>query len=402
MASQLECDLNLLIRSPAVSYYTSNENSGLAARFFSEGNLLNSSRTRLLTINFGGLGDEVLFLPTLKSIREAHADWHVTLLLEPRSRSICQITDLVDDCITFDIKKKPLLPSDMWNLLQLIRAGRFDVVLSSGSSPMVAMLLFLSGIKKRVGYDANFVAPLLLTDPVPLNRNQYAGGMYHDLVRGLGIKGEPALPQVTVDKSAMEKMAAELSAAANNGNTAGGATQRVRRVVIHPGTSQLALQKGIIKTWSPSNWAALIANLLKQDNIEVLLAGGPDDAETIKDIQAALGETAAHQRFRLMYGKTKNLQELVALLNLSDLTVCVDSAPMHIAVALNKPTVAMFAPTDPAKLIPNQSPFVALKSPQMSGDSAKPAPHDQAEIAPGVQIPPDTVFQTAMDRLMQS
>lgn len=376
---------------------------GACSALFKRGDLLDRSHTRLLTINFGGLGDEVLFLPTLKSIRQAHSDWHVTLLLEPRSQSICQITDLVDDCITFDIKKKPLLPSDMWNLLTLIRSGKFDVVLSSGSSPMVAMLLFLSGIKKRVGYNTNFVAPMLLTDPVPLNRDQYAGGMYHDLVRGLGIKGEAALPQVTVDQTAMEKMSAELIAMAQeNGNTAGGASTTRRRVVIHPGTSQLALQKGIIKTWPPSNWAALIANLLEQDNIEVLLAGGPDDAETIKDIQTALGEATSHRRFRLMYGKTKNLQELVALLNLADLTVCVDSAPMHIAVALNKPTVAMFAPTDPAKLIPNQPPFIALKSPQKSGDSTRPSLPDPAEIGPGVQIPPDTVFRTALDRLMQS
>lgn len=364
------------------------------------------NRTRLLTINFGGLGDEVLFLPALKSIREAHPDWHITLLLEPRSKSICQITDLVDDCITFDIKKKPLLPSDLFQLLKLIRNGKFDVVLSSGSSPQVALLLFLSGIKRRIGFNSNKLAPILLTSSVPLNRQQYAGLMYHDLVRGLGINSAPGLPQVTVDQKALKKITAEIGAEQDDAvGTAGGAeskddtrsagsTQKIRRVVLHPGTSRLAIQKGIIKTWPAGNWAELIVSLLAQSNLEVLLAGGPDDEEPIGEIQKALGKTADHPRFRLMYGKTKSLKELVALLQLSDLIICVDSAPMHIAVALNKPTIAMFAPTDPARLIPGKKPFVALTNP-------KPQPGDSAEPSRGVLIPPDTVFRIALDQLKQ-
>lgn len=360
------------------------------------------SKTRLLTINFGGLGDEVLFLPTLKSIREAYPDWHITLLLEPRSKSICQITDLVDDCITFDIKKKPLLPTDLLQLLTLIRKGKFDVVVSSGSSPLVAALLFLSGIKQRIGYNSNGLAPVLLTDPVPLNRNQYAGVMYHDLVRGLGIEAEPQLPQVTVNQEALMKMTAELSAADTTGSATNGAQ---RRVVIHPGTSQLALRKGIIKTWPAGNWAQLICDFLAQNDIDVLLAGGPDDEDTINEIQHTLGTTATHPHFRLMYGKTKNLQELVALLKLADLVVCVDSAPMHIAVALNKPTVAMFAPTDPAKLIPNRPPFVALtnaNSPNGAAEATGRQPADLPALEPGVRIPPNIVFRTALDQLKRS
>jgi ADP-heptose:LPS heptosyltransferase len=350
----------------------------------------------LLTINFGGLGDEVLFLPALKSIREAHPDWHITLLLEPRSKSICQITDLIDDCLTFDIKKKPLLPTDLWQLLTLIRGGKFDVAVSSGSSPQVALLLFLSGIKQRIGYNSNQLAPLLLTSAVPLNRQQYAGLMYHDLVRGLGIESEPGLPIVTVDAKALEKMAAELEAAAQTTDTTGGAIRSKLRVVLHPGTSRLAVQKGIIKTWPAANWANLIDNLLKQDHLEVLLAGGPDDEEPIGEIRRELGKTAEHPRFRLMYGKTKSLKDLVALLHVSDLIICVDSAPMHIAVALNKPTIAMFAPTDPFRLIPDQKPFVALTNPvkQQLPDSTAPSR--------GVLIQPDTVFQIALDQLKQS
>ncbi|MFX6424124.1 hypothetical protein ABTG32_17980, partial [Acinetobacter baumannii] len=55
---------------------------------------------KILTINFGGIGDEILFLPTLASIRAIYPHARISLLLEPRSRSFEQVTDLVDEILT--------------------------------------------------------------------------------------------------------------------------------------------------------------------------------------------------------------------------------------------------------------------------------------------------------------
>jgi ADP-heptose:LPS heptosyltransferase len=46
---------------------------------------------------------------------------------------------------------------------------------------------------------------------------------------------------------------------------------------------------------------------------------------------------------------------------LSDLVVCVDSAPMHIAVALPKNLVALFGPTDPKRLLPQDERFLSIR-----------------------------------------
>ena len=144
-----------------------------------------SSPAKVLAINFGGIGDEVLFLPTLERIKELAPDCELTLLVEPRSKSVMEVTNLIDKIITFDIKKKPLTPFDLITLTMLLRKGGYDMVISSGSSPMVAMLLFLSGIKLRVGYDAGSPVKSLLTHPVKLLRDQYAADMYHDLTKGM-------------------------------------------------------------------------------------------------------------------------------------------------------------------------------------------------------------------------
>lgn len=363
-------------------------------------NLCEDWDIKLLAINFGGLGDEVLFLPTLKSIKLAQPLWHITLLTEPRARSIADVSDLIDDNITFDIKKKPLKPADYAELVGMLRAGKFDVILSSGGSPQVAGLLFLSGIKKRVGYGSNPLAKLLLTDHVPLNKKQHASFMYHDLVKGLAISATPQRPEVIVHDANLQAMSALLNL---------GTTRGAPIVLLHPGTSKLAVEKGIIKNWEPGNWAGLIERLLSQ-NIKIILAGGPDDEGTIQQIQSQLKDASKNSNFLNAYGKTSNLRDLVALIELADVVVCVDSAPMHLAIGRDKPTVALFGPTDPSKLLWPADHFVALRDSawaQSLGDAdifelmANPAKRSEVSLPqqPYVQIPLDTVYRTAMDLL---
>lgn len=349
---------------------------------------------KMLAVNFGGLGDEVLFLPTLKSIKLEHPDWHITLLTEPRARSIKQLTDTIDDIVTFDIKKRPLLPKDYIELVSLLRAGKYDLILSSGSSMQVSVLLFLSGIKQRVGYDSGFISQALLTRPVKLNREQYAGLMYHDLVKGLDITRAARDPEVVLSPESLEHMRELLEKEASAHGTAPGGAPR-KRIILHPGTSKLAVQKGIIKVWSAENWCRLIERLLER-NYEVILAGGPEDLEAVEKIlnlvSLSRSASAAPGVFWSAFGKTANVADLAALIHLCDLMVCVDSAPMHIAAGVNAPTVALFGPTDPAKLLPKNDRFVPIAEIRDPGTPP-------ATIESGVQIPVDTVFQTAEDLL---
>ena len=365
----------------------------------------NAHDKRLLAINFGGIGDEILFLPTLASIKKSFPSWHVTLLLEPRSKSIQQITRLVDNVLTFDIKKRPLTLGDLVDLLSLMRDGNFDAVISSGASPAVSILLFLSGIKQRIGYLSSPLAKLFLTNAVPLVKNQYAGAMYHDLVKGLRISSGSTTPKITVDAESRKAGKAILGI-----GTAPGNTDEIKRVVIHPGTSKLAVQKGIIKTWAANNWAALIEFLLNEQNLQVVLAGGPDDEGAVLDIMSELKGRgiSAGNNFIVAHGKTKSLADLAGLIDASDMLVCVDSAPMHLAVGINKPTVALFAVTDPKRLLPKSNKFVALSNSNHNHPDSSQLPEesstssDQYRYQQGVVLPPENVLRTVLDQLSQS
>jgi len=279
---------------------------------------------KILAINFGGIGDEILFLPTLISLKKEFPHAYITLALEPRSKSIKDLTSIIDELILGDIKNK----NKYIELLKFIfkaRFGKFDLAITAGGNKFMSIILWLTGIKKKYGYDTGKLSQKLLTKAVPLNKNQYAVKMYHDLVSPIA-NTITELPQI--DIANQEKIP--------------------NSVLVHPGVSKMSIQKGMIKTITPQTWAETI-NLLLENGKQVILAGGPDDDECIKEI---LKQVHNNKSFTNVYGQTKNLRELAELIGKAEKFLCSDSAPLHIAVAIGTETYAIFGPTDDKKLIP--------------------------------------------------
>ena len=286
---------------------------------------------RILAINFGGIGDEIFFLPALISLKKEFPDSKITLALEPRSKSVKDLTDTIDDLFLVDIKGK----NKYFELLKLVFqawGGHFDIVISSGGNKLISILLFLMGIKKRYGYDTGKLSRILLTKAIPLNKNQYACAMYHDLVSPV-TDFKTYLPEINVEQQ--EKIP--------------------NSVLIHPGVSKMSVQKGMTKTISSDIWAEVIKKLIEQGK-HVILAGGPDDEEVIKNIYTNVSG------FDDYYGKTKNLKDLAVLIGKAEKFICSDSAPLHVAVAMKTKTYAIFGPTDDKKLIPQSDLVIPIKA----------------------------------------
>ena len=288
-------------------------------------------KKRILAINFGGIGDEIFFLPTLISLKKEYPESEITLALEPRSKGVKDLTSIIDNLILIDVKGK----NKYFEMLKLLRAawsGKYDLVVSSGSNKLISILLFLTGIKMRYGYDTGFLSRILLTNCAKLNKKQYACAMYHDLIRSI-TDYNTELPEIEIEKRS------------KNANS----------VLIHPGVSKLSVQKGCIKTITPEVWAKTI-DLLVAEGKKVMLVGGPDDKECIEKI---LG-TVRTQNFTNLYGTTKNLKDLAGLISSAEKFLCSDSAPLHVAVALHTKTYVIFGPTDKDALIPKSKEVVPI------------------------------------------
>ena len=296
----------------------------------------NSNVKKVLLINFGGIGDEILFFPTIKSVKETYPNAKIYLALEKRSKSAKHLCPYIDKVFCLDIKSKYKKYFEIFKFLLRVWIRNFDVVISSGSSPMVAFLLFLTGIKQRYGYNSGKRSEKLLTKTAKLNRNQYAAYMYHDLIKCVNPQSQPSIPEISGIKSPEVKKEKPI-------------------ILIHPGVSLMSIRKNIIKGWSVKKWAKLIDMLLDTKEYTVILSGGKDDKETIDEILFILNATRTdYSDFKNLYGQTKSIQDFIALIQTSDIMVCVDSAPLHMAVATNTPVIALFGPTDEKLLVPQR------------------------------------------------
>jgi len=286
---------------------------------------------RILFINFGGLGDEILFLPTIQAVKKEFPNSHITLALEERSKGILSLTDVIDETLVANIKTSKY--KELIKLLFKIWKGKYDIVISSGSNKFIAIYLFLTFIKEKYGYNSGKLSKLLLTKAIDLNKNQYAMLMYGDLAKPLIHRAiEPAF--LSIQKKPI------LS------NT----------VLVHPGVSQMSLKNGMIKTIEPNQWADVIEKLADSGK-KVLLIGGGDDKGCIETIQ----KLVPPEKYENLYGSTKNLKELAELISGCEKFLCSDSAPLHIAVALGVQTYVIFGSTDDKKLIPQSEKVIPIK-----------------------------------------
>lgn len=300
---------------------------------------------RILFINFGGLGDEILFLPTIQSVKKEFPNSHITLALEERSKGITTLTDIIDETLFANIKQTfPILGRklgsglgkflELFKLLFKIWQGKYDIVISSGSSKFISIFLFMTFIKERYGYNTGKLSQKLLTQAIDLNKNQYAVRMYHDLVQGI-TNNITSLPCLNIKNKSIIS----------------------NSILIHPGVSKISVQKGMIKTIPDIEWAKVVEGLANSGK-QVLLIGGPDDKECIETIT----KNVSAEIFENLYGTTKNLSELAELISSAETFLCSDSAPLHIAVALGVKTFVIFGSTDDKKLIPQSDKVIPIKA----------------------------------------
>lgn len=299
---------------------------------------------RVVALVPGGIGDQLLFFPTLDNLKQSYPEAEIDVVVEPRAKSAYRVSKSVSDVLAFDFKDRNS-PADWANLLGVLRDRDYEAALSLGRSSGVGLLLWLTGIPTRVGY-TNSLSNWFLTNSVPLKSDQYAAQMYHDLLQGLGITTPCPDLALRIPKADQDWADGERKRLGISGGY----------VLIHGGSSELAQIKGIDKIYPVENWQKIVQDFQqKQPDIPIVVVRGPDDQEFVTQLtQACSG---------LKVTKPSDVGKLAAMIAGANLMLCTDSAPMHLAVALQVYTLALFGPTDPDKLLPKSDKFLGIKSP---------------------------------------
>ncbi len=300
---------------------------------------------RIVALVPGGIGDQILFFPTLEDLKTKFFNAEIDVVAEPKVIGAYRVCQSVQQTIPFDFKASNS-PADWANLLGVLRDRQYTATLSLGRTPAIGLLLWLTGIPTRVGY-ASATSNLFLTKSIPLQSDQYAAAMYHDLLQGFDINTPCSDLSITIPRSDLDWAEMEQK---RLGIPGGG------YVLIHGGSSERSQQKEVDKVYPVEKWQAIIQDFqTRQPELPlVVLQGTEDDTFVAALLKANPG---------LKVSDPDDIGKLAAMIAGANLMLCTDSAPMHLAVALKVYTLALFGPTDPAKLLPKGDRFLGIKSP---------------------------------------
>ncbi|MGA7933247.1 MAG: glycosyltransferase family 9 protein [Kovacikia sp.] len=314
---------------------------------------------RIVAFVPGGIGDQILFFPTLDDLKQIYPEAQIDVVVEPRAKDAYRVSKSVHATILFDFKDRNSL-ADWGNLLGMIREREYDIAISLGQRWTVGLLLWLTGIAVRVGY-AGSPGEFFLTNPVKLNQNQYAAAMYHDLLKGLEIN--TPCPELSINVSTKDIDWADAERKRLG-------IQHSGYVLIHPGSSQLAKEKGIDKIYPLRSWLGIIQDFQqRQPDLPIVVVMGPEDTEFVRSL--------VESNSKVKMTAPDDVGKLAAMIAGANLMLSTDSAPMHLAIAVKTYTLALFGPTDPRRLLPEGDRFVGIKS--LTGQMADIAPQTVLE-----------------------
>jgi heptosyltransferase-2 len=274
----------------------------------------NNPRIAVLQTAFSG--DVVLVTPIFEALRDLYKNCHISAIVRPESVCLLKNNPNIDAIVSFDKYGSDRGFWGLWRIAGKIRA--FDMAFVIQRHFRTALIPFLAGVKKRVGYDIGF--RLFYTKSIKYQSDT------HEVLRCLQLAGIEAKmlkyrPKIYLDDATL--FGAEKRLHENN--------IQDRYVVIAPGS--------IWPTKRYSQYDTVINSINERLKMPVILVGSADDRLIAKGIS----DRCRHVTIDLT-GKT-TLIESAALISKASLVISNDSAPAHIAAAFDTPVVMIMGPT---------------------------------------------------------
>ena len=288
--------------------------------------------TRILIRGTNWIGDAIMTLPAVASVRAAYPNAHLAILAKPPVADVYKLFSAANEIIPYDNQYDN--PLGVFRLAQVLRRKKFDAAILLQNAIEAAIMTAAAGIDMRAGYNSDGRGFLLThairrTDEIlKVHQIDY----YLEMVKALGCADvDRALHLETYLSPATAKDTARKYLPEGNQAIIG----------IAPGAIY-----GPAKRWLAERFAATADQLCKDLNAPVVLFGGKADWETAEQVRK-------HSDGKIinLAGLT-SLTETIYLIAQCRLFISNDSGLMHVAGALNVPTVAIFGSTNPATTSP--------------------------------------------------
>lgn len=285
---------------------------------------------RILLIRFGSLGDVVLTLPVVDVVRKSFPKAYIAMLVGEKSVDIVSADNRLDEVIVFQREKKGFRGLyETFRIEAIIRKKHFDVSIDMQRKFRSSLIAYNAGIKYRIGYHQPF--GYLCNYKVPDKENKHAIDRNLDLLLPLGIKSSERVPRMILSKE--DRDYADSYFRLNNLSDS---------IVfgIFPGAGWRP------RCWMPERFAEVCDRVSAKYNTKTLIFEGPGESDIVNNIAQNMKTKPVIMNDKL------TLRQLAGLIEKCDLMLSNDTGPMHISVAVDTPTIALFGPGNYRKFQP--------------------------------------------------
>lgn len=270
---------------------------------------------RILVIQTAFIGDAILGTALLEKLHQDYPDAQLDYLVRKGNESLFGGHPFLNEVLVWD--KSDSKYAGLWRMLKQIRSKNYDAVYNIQRYAASGILTGFSGASKKVGYKNNPFS-FLFSESV---EHRFGKGFesIHEVERVLDLysKGEKVQPRLYPKPI-----------------TSG--------VVDFGGKSFVTIAPASVwftKQFPVSKWVEFINEIPSE--LEVLLIGGPSDLAIAEEIS-----NLVQRNVQNLTGKLK-LLETAALMQEAKMNYANDSAPVHLASAVNAPITEVFCSTVP-------------------------------------------------------
>jgi len=315
-------------------------------------------------VRFSALGDVIQTLPILSMLREGFPDakigWAIDAELAPAIEGHPAL-DYIHRCSRRSWSRGLTNPAQWQHLrgefgafVDEVRAVGYDVAIDAQGLFKTALLPYLAGIKRRVGYRHGREFSSLFYTERYLDREEYfdpAISHLEHMARLAQSIGAGNVRQTIAAPAVSDAVRQHVSELLNGAFTTGAPV-----VAMAPATQWLS------KQWPEEYWTALLGHLLNETDLNLIVQGSAADAVVGERILRGFPPKQLAGRVCNLFGKLP-IPEMYGLYERVHAAVGPDSAPLHVAGAMRVPVlVGIYGPTGYRRTPPIGSPHIKLFS----------------------------------------
>ena len=272
-----------------------------------------------LIIQTAFIGDVILASPLIEGLHHLFPEAKIDFLLRKGNQGLLEGHPYINEVLIWD--KKQHKQRNLRQLVRTIRSKKYDAVINLQRFLSSGIYTAFSKAKMRIGFDKNPLSSFF-THAYPHIIEEGT----HEVQRNLSLlqHWDPQLdfkPRLYPSTKHFEEVSSYQS---------------------KPYVCMAPTSVWFTKQFPASQWVTLIQRIPK--NLPIYLLGGPGDTAACETIIQAL--PSHRPEIKNLAGKLSFLSSC-ALMKDASMNYVNDSAPMHMASAMNAPTTAIFCSTIP-------------------------------------------------------